>query len=312
MMQYLEFEKDLADIDKELADLEVDSIGNSAKISAKMDELKKSMEKTYSNLTPWQKVLIARHADRPKAKQYINTIFDDFFPLSGDRFFGEDEAIICGLASFCGDTVMVMGTEKGGNTDERLRCGFGMAKPEGYRKAIRLINMAEHFGIPIITFVDTPGAYPGVEAEQRGQHEAIAQCISAMLGASVPMISVVIGEGGSGGAVALASGHRVLMLEHAVYSVISPEGCASILWRSKDHKEMAADALKLTAQDLHGFGLIHDIIAEPLGAAHRNPGEVILSVKEAIHGNLSDLLSKTPAAINKDRDDFLYRIGIQN
>jgi len=253
------------------------------RLQVKVDKL---LRTTYSKLSPWQKAQVARHPDRPHTSDYINRLITDFTPLAGDRAFAEDKAIIGGLGRFRGRSVMVIGHEKGNDTESRLKHNFGMAKPEGYRKARRLMKMADQFKIPVLTLVDTAGAFPGVEAEARGQAEAIARSIETCLDIRVPLISVIIGEGGSGGAIALATGNTVLMLEHSIYSVISPEGCASILWRSGDAAKDAAEALRLTAQDLHKMGVIDDIIAEPLGGAHRSPDVAMDALADKIEASL--------------------------
>jgi acetyl-CoA carboxylase carboxyl transferase subunit alpha len=274
-MNFLDFEKPIAELEGKIEELrhlsDSDEINIAEEINRLQVKVDKLLRSTYGKLTPWQKTQVARHPDRPHLTDYIERLFTDFTPLAGDRAFAEDKAIIGGLARFRGRSVMVMGNEKGRDTESRVRHNFGMAKPEGYRKARRLMQMADHFRIPVVTLVDTAGAYPGVEAEARGQAEAIARSIETCLDIRVPLVSVIIGEGGSGGAIALATGNAVLMLEHSIYSVISPEGCASILWRSGEAAKDAAEALRLTAQDLQKLGVIDEIVPEPLGGAHRNP-----------------------------------------
>lgn len=305
MQHYLDFEKSLAELETKIEDLrrmtQGDLVGMADDVKKLQAKADKQLKQIYSKLTPWQKTQVARHPSRPHFLNYINALFSDFMVLSGDRFYGDDQAIVGGLADFNGQTVMVMGTEKGSETESRLRHNFGMARPEGYRKAQRLMRMADRFGYPIITLVDTAGAYPGVGAEERGQSEAIAQSISVCLQVEVPLISVIIGEGGSGGAIALATANRVLMLEHSIYSVISPEGCASILWRSAEYAADAAEALKLTAQDLYKLKIIDEIIPEPLGGAHRQSDQAIQSVKSAITRHLKQIQSLNPTQIKKDR-----------
>src|SRR3954451_8653122 len=287
MQNYLDFEKPIAELETRVAELrETASNSDDIDIDPEIDKLQtkaaKLLRDTYAKLTPWQKALVARHPERPHFKDYVAGIADDFMPLAGDRSFGDDPAIIGGFARIDGRRVMLIGHEKGDDTASRLRHNFGMAKPEGYRKAIRLMRLADQFSIPVVTLVDTPGAFPGVQAEERGQAEAIARSTEGCLALKVPMIAVIVGEGGSGGAVAIAAANRVLMFEHAVYSVISPEGCASILWRTSDKAAEAAEAMKITAQDLHGLGVIDRIVTEPLGGAHRDPDAAIGALKGAI------------------------------
>ncbi len=270
------------------------------------DKADKQLRATYARLTPWQKAQVARHQDRPKALAYLRGLITDFTPLAGDRAFAEDAAIVGGLGRFEGRPVMVIGTEKGEDTEGRVRHNFGMAKPEGYRKARRLFELAGRFKLPVLTFVDTAGAFPGIEAEARGQAEAIARSVEACLEVPVPVVATIIGEGGSGGAIALAAGDRVLMLEHAIYSVISPEGCASILWRDAAQASVAAEALRLTAEDLRGLRLVDTIVAEPLGGAHRDPAAVITAVGEAVHLALEGLEGMDgPALIARRREKYL-------
>jgi len=287
MQTYLDFEKPIAELETRVAELREtaassDEIDIDAEVSKLETKSAKLLRDTYAKLTPWQKALVARHPDRPHFKDYVAGIADDFLPLAGDRSFADDPAITGGLARIDGRRVMLLGHEKGDDTASRLRHNFGMAKPEGYRKAIRLMRLADQFGVPVVTLVDTPGAFPGVEAEERGQAEAIARSTEECLRLGVPMVAVIVGEGGSGGAVAIASANRVLMFEHAVYSVISPEGCASILWRTADKAAEAAEAMKITAADLKALGVVDRIVDEPLGGAHRDPDAAIGALKGAL------------------------------
>jgi len=286
MLTYLDFEKPIAELDTRVAELRETASNGSVDIDAEVEKLEskaaKLLRDTYAKLTPWQKTQVARHPERPHFKDYVASLAEDFVPLAGDRAFGDDPAIIGGFARIDGRRVMLIGHEKGDDTASRLKHNFGMAKPEGYRKAIRLMQLADRFGVPVVTLVDTPGAFPGVEAEERGQAEAIARSTEQCLALKVPMIAVIVGEGGSGGAVAIAAANRVLMFEHAIYSVISPEGCASILWRTGDKAAEAADAMKITAVDLHGLGVIDRIIPEPVGGAQRDPAAAIGALKGAI------------------------------
>lgn len=313
MVTSLDFEKNFSDLEDKLLELKRFSAQGDKKAQEEFARLEKKtnrlMAKTYAKLTPWQKVLVARHLDRPHTKDYVQRLMEDFIPLSGDRCFGEDPAILSGLASFRGLTMMVMGHEKGHETKERLHHNFGMARPEGYRKVLRLMDLAEKFYCPVVCFVDTPGAYAGVEAEERGQFQAIATCIEKSFQLSVPLISIIIGEGGSGGAIALATSNTVIMLEHAVYSVISPEGCSSILWRTRDRRQEAAAALKITAQDLLQLNVINHIVPEPLGGAHRHPLQTIDDVGNVLEKNLDILLSQTPKAIKQHRRSRFLKIG---
>ncbi len=313
MHNFLDFEKPLSKLEAKIEDLRhlsddgtVNIADEVAKLQAKSDKLLKQL---YSKLTPWQKVQVARHPDRPHFTDYISGLVEDFTPLAGDRAFAEDRAIIGGLGRFRGRTAMIIGHEKGMDTNTRMEHNFGMARPEGYRKAIRLMKTADHFGLPVLTLVDTPGAYPGVGAEERGQAEAIAASIETCLALKVPLISAVIGEGGSGGAIALAAANKVLMLENAVYSVISPEGCASILWRSGDKVQDAAEAMKLTAQDLLELGVVDEVIPEPVGAAHRFPGSVISALGDAVEGVLDELMELDPAALCRQRHEKFLTMG---
>jgi acetyl-CoA carboxylase carboxyl transferase subunit alpha len=307
---FLDFEKPIAELEGKIAELRHLSSSDEMNIAEEVGKLQSKLDKmlrqTYAKLTPWQKTQVARHPDRPHCVDYIAGLIEDFTPLAGDRLFAEDQAIVGGLGRFRGYSVMVIGNEKGHDTESRVRHNFGSARPEGYRKAQRLMEMADRFGIPVITFVDTSGAYPGIDAEERGQAEAIARSIEMGLSIKVPMISVVIGEGGSGGAIAIATGNTVLMLEHAVYSVISPEGCASILWRSGDNAKDAAEAMKVTAQDLKNLEVIDDIIEEPMGGAHRERDDAIKTVGDAIEAALLPLVKEEgPVLRAKRREKFL-------
>ena len=311
MAHYLDFEKPLAEIEGKAEELramahqndEMDVEKEAENLDVKAQEL---LVDLYKNLTPWRKCQIARHPERPHCKDYIKALFSEFVPLAGDRNFADDQAVIGGLARFGDKPIVVIGHEKGSDTKSRIERNFGMARPEGYRKAIRLMELADKFGLPLITLVDTPGAYPGKGAEERGQSEAISRSTEKCLQIGVPFISIIIGEGGSGGAVAFASANKVAMLEHAVYSVISPEGCASILWKDAEKMREAAEALRLTADDLYALGVTDQIIQEPLGGAHRNPAQAIESVKGAIESMLSALKSKKPKdLINERRKKFL-------
>jgi len=293
----LDFEKTISDLQDKISKLKDSGSDKTSlvEVNEQIEEIKVKIDKKlndiYKKLTPWHKLQVARHPERPHFKDYIKTLFQDFEALSGDRLFKEDPALLCGFATFYDKSVMIMGHEKGRDTEGRIQHNFGMAKPEGYRKAIRLMKLAEKFNLPILTFVDTPGAYPGVGAEQRGQSEAIAKCIEVSLNLKIPTISVIIGEGGSGGAVAIATTNKVLMLEHSVYSVISPEGCASILWKDSKYAEEAAASMKITAQDLKELDIIDSIIAEPVGGAHRNPSETIKNVGNALKTSLKQINS---------------------
>ncbi len=314
MRQYLEFEKPVAELEGKIDELrrmnnasgEMNIADEVAKLSAKADAQLKTI---YAKLTPWQKTQVARHAERPKALQVISTLIEEFTPLAGDRAFADDAAIIGGMGRFRGEAVVVIGTEKGDDTETRLKHNFGMAKPEGYRKARRLMELAGRFNLPILTFVDTAGAFPGIEAEARGQAEAIARAIEACLSAPVPFIATIIGEGGSGGAIALATGNTVLMLEHAIYSVISPEGCASILWRDSAQAPTAAEAMRVTAQDLKRLGLVDEIVPEPVGGAHRDPQAALATLGDAVERALAPLLSLTPEALKTRRREKFLTMG---
>ena len=286
MLTPLEFEKPILELEARIADLrqlaENDGLDIAEETRRLEQRIDKSLVQIYTKLTPWQRVQVARHPNRPRALNVLNRLIEDFTPLAGDRLFGEDEAIVGGIGRFRGRGVVVIGQEKGGDTASRVKRNFGMAHPEGYRKAMRLMDIAEKFSLPVVSFVDTPGAYPGIEAEERGQAEAIARCLQRGLELETPFVAAVLGEGGSGGAVAIAAADKVLMFEHAVYSVISPEGCASILWRSAEHAPDAAEALKLTAADLSRLGVVDTVVKEPVGGAHRNPEVSIDALGNAI------------------------------
>ena len=313
MISYLEFEKPVAALEARIAELRQTALGGDIDIGSEIRRLEnKSAEllaSTYRALTPWQKTQVARHPARPHFKDYVEAIFTDFLPLGGDRLYGEDQAIVGGFAKLGQRRVMLIGHEKGNDTQSRIRHNFGMGKPEGYRKAIRLMEMASRFGLPVVTLVDTSGAFPGVEAEERGQAEAIARSTEACLALGVPMVATIVGEGGSGGAVALASGERVLMMEHAIYSVISPEGCASILWRTSEKAADAAEAMKVTAQDLLGLGVIDRIVREPVGGAHRDPAAACASLGAAIAEELDALAGKSGDELRLLRAERFLRIG---
>ncbi len=315
MKNYLNFENEIKDLEKELERLKdpFNSEGisqvNTDKISILEKDLNNKLKKIYSNLNPWQTTLVARHEDRPKSKFFIENLFSDFVQLSGDRSYGEDKSLISGLGRFEGKSVLVLGQEKGEDLDTRIERNFGMMKPEGYRKNIRLMKLAEKFNIPIICFIDTPGAYPGVGAEERGQAEAIARSIETCMELNVPNISIIIGEGGSGGAIALASSNKVLMLENAIYSVISPEGCATILWRDPTKTLEAAQAMKLTSSDLLKLNIIDEIIPEPVGGAHRNTDEILISLKKSISKNLFFFEQMSSNQILEHRKNKFLSIG---
>ena len=313
MRQFLDFEKPIAVLEGKIEELRHMSSDMDINIAEEVGRLQKKLSReiktAYSNLGPWEKVQVARHPDRPKTVDILSRLFDDFTPLAGDRNFAEDHAVIGGLARFRGNAVVVMGTEKGSTTDDRVKRNFGMARPEGYRKARRLMELAERFGLPVLSFVDTAGAYPGRGAEERGQAEAIARSIESCLNLESPIIASIIGEGGSGGAIALATGNRVVMYEHAVYSVISPEGCASILWRSADHARDAAEALRLTANDMATLGVIDQIVAEPLGAAHRDPEKAIDNLGEALEEQLRGLNGLSGIELVNQRQEKYLAIG---
>ena len=315
MKNYLNFESEIKNLEVELDKLkdpynqeglsEVDT----KKISNLQNEIESKLQNIYSNLDPWQTALVARHEDRPKAKYFIDNLFNDFISLSGDRFYGEDKSVICGFAKFENKSVLVIGQEKGEDLDSRLKRNFGMMRPEGYRKCIRLMKIADKFNIPVLSFIDTPGAYPGIGAEQRGQAEAISSSIECCMSLKVPIISIIIGEGGSGGAIALASANKVLMLENAIYSVISPEGCASILWRDPTKSLEAAKAMKLTANELVKIGIIDEIILEPVGGAHRDREKIVFSVGEALIKSLKGFENLTQEEIFEQRKKKFLNIG---
>ena len=315
MKNYLNFETDIKNLENELEKLkdpfnqeglsEVDT----KKISKTQEEIDKKLRNIYQNLDPWQITLVARHEDRPKSKFFIDNLFDDFISLEGDRYYGEDKSVITGLAKFKSKSVLIIGQEKGDSLDTRIERNFGMMRPEGYRKTIRLMRLADKFNIPIISFIDTPGAYPGVGAEERGQAEAIAKSIECCMQLKVPTLSIIIGEGGSGGAIALASSNKVLMLENAIYSVISPEGCATILWRDPKKMLDAAKAMKLSAKDLLELNIIDEIVQEPLGGAHRDKDAILLSVQNSISKNLDLFKEMTPEDILNQRKNKFLKIG---
>ncbi|MGI9486466.1 MAG: acetyl-CoA carboxylase carboxyltransferase subunit alpha [Geminicoccaceae bacterium] len=309
----LDFEKPISELEGKVKELQHLAKGSDIDLGDEIDRLEERADKllrqTYAKLSPWQKTQVARHPERPHFRHYIEALFEDFTPLAGDRTFGDDKAILGGPARFRGRSVVVIGHEKGDDTEGRVRHNFGMANPEGYRKAVRLMQLAERFKLPVITLIDTPGAYPGLGAEERGQAEAIARSIEACLQLTVPVVGVVIGEGGSGGAIALATADHVLMLEHAVYSVISPEGCAAILWRNGEEAPAAAEAMRLTAQDLQGFGVVDRIIEEPVGGAHRTPDDAIAAVGDAIDNALTPLLALSGPEIRRHRRQKFLEMG---
>ncbi len=312
MTAFLDFEKPVAELEgriRELKAMPSNGVDVDDEIRRLEIKLEKLLKDTYAKLTPWQKTQVARHPERPHFPDYVKGLIQDFTPLAGDRAFADDHAITGGLGRFRGHSVLVLGHEKGEDTKTRIRNNFGMARPEGYRKAIRLMDLADRFRVPIITFVDTPGAYPGIGAEERGQAEAIARSTEACLGVGVPLISVIVGEGGSGGAVALAAGNRILMFEHAVYSVISPEGCASILWRTAEKAKDAADALKITAQDLLKLKVIDEIVSEPVGGAHRNKALALKNLADAIDRSLSELLPLNADKLKQLRREKFLTMG---
>jgi len=314
MITFLDFEKPIAELEGKIRELKALASGEGAvnitdEVGQLEGKLDKMLRETYGTLDPWQKTQVARHPDRPHFKDYIEALIDDFTPLAGDRAFGEDVAIIGGLGRFRGEAVVIMGHEKGFDTETRLKHNFGMARPEGYRKAIRLMKLADKFGLPVITLVDTSGAYPGVGAEERGQAEAIARSVETCLNISVPLISCIVGEGGSGGAVALAVGNKVLMFEHAIYSVISPEGCASILWRTAEKAKDAAKALKITAEDLIKLKIIDEIIPEPLGGAHRDADKTFAALGDALERTLAELSGLPPQKLRDLRRKKFLNMG---
>ena len=315
MKNYLNFETDIKDLENELEKLkdpynqnglsEVDT----QKISETQNQLNEKLKSIYSNLDPWQTTMVARHEDRPKSKYFIDNIFEDFIPLSGDRYYGEDKSVLTGFAKFNGRSILVIGQEKGDDLESRIERNFGMMRPEGYRKTIRLMELAERFSIPIISFIDTPGAYPGVGAEERGQAEAIARSIECCMKLKVPTISIIIGEGGSGGAIALASSNKVIMLENAIYSVISPEGCATILWRDPKKMLDAAKAMRLSAKDLLKLEIIDEIIDEPIGGAHRDKTLILDNLKKSLNDNLKYFDNMSKDEIFNERKNKFLKIG---
>ena len=309
----LDFEKNIVEIEAKIESLKHLAQGQDVDISQEVSRLQQKLERqvksSYSNLSPWEKSQVARHPDRPHCLDYVHALIEDFTPLCGDRLFADDEAMVGGIGRFKNISVVVLGQEKGHDLETRVKYNFGMAKPEGDRKAQRLMSLADKFNLPVICFVDTAGAFPGIEAEARGQAEAIASSIQKCLQIRTPIVSVVIGEGGSGGAIAIATANRVLMLEHSIYSVISPEGCASILWRSSDKVKEATEALKLTAQDLKKLGIIDEIIPEPLGGAHRDPQRIIERVGDFILKSLKDLMPLSGDDLKKQRTEKFLKIG---
>ena len=313
MVSFLDFEKPIAALEARITELRETAESGEIDIDAEIAKLQQRSEKllkdTYAKLTPWQKTQIARHPERPHFKHYVAGIFDEFIPLAGDRAFADDHAILGGFAKLGRRKVMVIGHEKGDDTQSRLKHNFGMGKPEGYRKAIRLMQMADRFGLPVVTLVDTSGAFPGVQAEERGQAEAIARSTEQCLALGVPMVAAIVGEGGSGGAIALAAANRVLMFEHAVYSVISPEGCASILWRTAEKAADAATAMQVTAQDLKALKVIDRIVKEPIGGAHRNHSAAISALSSAITEELNSLVKMDSTALRNDRADKFLAMG---
>ncbi len=314
MQVYLDFEKPIAELEGKIQELrvmsqddpEVSILEEVTKLEAKVTE---QLEKTYKKLDPWQKTQVARHPARPHFKDYIEALVEDFTPLAGDRLFSEDHAIVAGLGRWQGQRVAILGHEKGNNTQTRIKHNFGMARPEGYRKAIRVMELAERFNLPLVTLVDTSGAYPGIGAEERGQAEAIARCTDKCLQLGVPFVSVVVGEGGSGGALALATANRILMLEHSIYAVASPEACASILWRSRDKAKEAATALKVTSESLKELGVIDRILKEPVGGAHREREAMIQFVGEAVIEEIESLSGLSPQELRKNRREKFLAMG---
>jgi acetyl-CoA carboxylase carboxyl transferase subunit alpha len=313
MATYLDFEKPIAELESKIAELR--HLPNSGDVDIAdevmrlQDKVQRQLRATYAKLTPWQRVQVARHAERPHAQRYIDRLITEYMPLAGDRSFGEDAAVVGGVGRLAGRSIVVLGHEKGDDTDSRIKHNFGMPRPEGYRKAQRLMKLADRFGLPVVTLVDTPGAYPGLDAEARGQAEAIASSIDTCLDIGVPLVSVVIGEGGSGGALAIASADRVYMLENAIYSVITPEGCASILWRDNANAKDAAEAMKMTAADLKKLEVIDDVIPEPMGGAHRAPDETIDLVGKVVGEALSELVEFDRASLRKRREEKFLAMG---
>jgi acetyl-CoA carboxylase carboxyl transferase subunit alpha len=314
MRSYLDFEKPVAELEAKVEELRaLTASGEAVDIGEEITRLEAKAAQTlkdlYAELTPWQKTQVARHPQRPHCLDYVAQLITDFIPFAGDRKFGDDEAIVGGFGRFRGESICVIGHEKGSSTESRLKHNFGMARPEGYRKAVRLMEMADHFDIPVLALIDTAGAYPGIGAEERGQAEAIARSTEACLALGVPNVAVILGEGGSGGAIAIATANRVLMLEHSIYSVISPEGAASILWRDTSKAQEAATNMKITAEDLIRFGVIDTIITEPVGGAHRDPKAAIAATGEAIAAAFGDLASLDRDAVRRDRADKFMAIG---
>jgi acetyl-CoA carboxylase carboxyl transferase subunit alpha len=313
MATFLDFEKSIAELDARIEELRETAQAGDINIDAEIEKLEARSEKmlrdTYARLTPWQKTQVARHPDRPHFKDYVAGLIEDFVPLAGDRAFGEDEAIVGGLGRLDGRRIVLIGHEKGDDTASRLKHNFGMARPEGYRKAIRLMKLADRFGLPVVTLVDTPGAFPGVQAEERGQAEAIARSTEQCLALTVPLVAAIVGEGGSGGAIAVAAANRVLMLEHSVYAVISPEGCASILWRTAEKAAEAAEAMRVTAGDLQQLGVIDRIVAEPIGGAHRDPADAIATLGAAVGEELDSFAGLSGDEIRAQRRAKYLAIG---
>jgi acetyl-CoA carboxylase carboxyl transferase subunit alpha len=311
---YLDFEKPVAELESKIADLKAidgddDAVSITEEVSRLQQKAQQALSDTYAKLTPWQKTQVARHPDRPHCLDYVSALIEEFTPLAGDRYFAEDAAIMGGIGRFRGRSIVVIGHEKGSDTEGRIKHNFGMARPEGYRKAVRLMGLAEKFELPVLTLVDTAGAYPGIGAEERGQAEAIARSTDRCLSLGVPLIAVVIGEGGSGGAVAIATANRLLMLEHAIYTVASPEAAASILWRDPARAIDAATGMKITAQDLKSLGVIDVIIPEPVGGAHRDPGQAMRRTGDAVAKVLAELTVLAPEAVRRQRHDKFLAIG---
>jgi len=314
MRSYLDFEKAVAELEAKVEELRaMQETGNAVAISEDINRLEVkaalALKELYADLTPWQKTLVARHPERPHCLDYISALIEEFTPLAGDRKYGEDEAIVGGFGRFRGESICVIGHEKGSSTESRIKHNFGMARPEGYRKAVRLMEMADHFDVPLLSLVDTAGAYPGIGAEERGQAEAIARSTEACINLSVPNVAVILGEGGSGGAIAVATANRVLMLEHAIYSVISPEGAASILWRDTSKAQDAATSMKITAQDLVRFGVVDTVVLEPTGGAHRDPAAAISATGEAIANAFAELRGLDRDTVRRQRREKFLAIG---
>jgi len=313
MATYLDFEKPIAELEARIVELRETASASEPNIAAEIARLEersaRQLRDTYAKLTPWQKTQVARHPERPHFMDYVGGLIDDFVPLAGDRNFGDDPAILGGFGKLDGRRVVIIGHEKGDDTASRLRHNFGMARPEGYRKAIRLMQLADRFGLPVVTLVDTPGAFPGVQAEERGQAEAIARSTEQCLALGVPLVAAIVGEGGSGGAIAIAAANKVLMLEHSVYAVISPEGCASILWRTAEKAADAAEAMRVTAQDLKQLGVIERIVPEPAGGAHREPAATIAALGAAIGEELDALIPLSRDAVRKERREKFLSVA---